>query len=36
MDYRIALDADRRLIGTIPVVELTDAIEIVEGGGVDG
>lgn len=33
-DYSNADEAER--IGTIPVIELDDAIEIVKGGGVDG
>lgn len=32
--YSNADEAER--LGTMPVVELTDAIEIVKGGGVDG
>ena len=33
-EYSNADEAER--LGTIPVVELADAIKIVEGGGVDG
>lgn len=32
--YSNADEAER--LGTMPVVELTDAIKIVEGGGIDG
>ena len=33
-DYSNVNEAER--LGTIPVIELDDAIEIVKGGGVDG
>ena len=33
-EYSNADEAER--LGTIPIVELTDAIKIVKGGGVDG